>query len=158
MLPGSQLSPRGAVVRGRREEGGGRRGDLVIPSADNQPASIILASSLTSGYLITSPNTPLRTDRNISLPGELSRGRGVGRPVSPGDVVIRGEDGRPVAQWMLRGIQDQDQEDEEEEEEEEHHTPHHAHLLGSRPGLYSTATSTQATSSGTSLCHSVIVS
>ena len=25
------------------------------------------------------------------------------RPDSPGDAVIRGEDGRPVAQWMLRG-------------------------------------------------------
>ena len=27
----------------------------------------------------------------------------VARPDSPGDAVIRGEDGRPVAQWMLRG-------------------------------------------------------
>ena len=27
----------------------------------------------------------------------------VPRPDSPGDAVIRGEDGRPVAQWMLRG-------------------------------------------------------
>jgi len=31
------------------------------------------------------------------------------RPVSPGDVVIRGEDGRPVAQWMLRGIRDEEE-------------------------------------------------
>ena len=28
--------------------------------------------------------------------------------MSPGDVVIRGEDGRPVAQWMLRGESDQE--------------------------------------------------
>ena len=27
----------------------------------------------------------------------------VPRPDSPGEAVIRGEDGRPVAQWMLRG-------------------------------------------------------
>jgi len=38
--------------------------------------------------------------------------KGPVRSVSPGDMVIRGEDGRPVAQWMLRGIQDEEEEDQ----------------------------------------------
>ena len=39
---------------------------------------------------ITDDNPPI-------IAGELPR------PDSPGEAVIRGEDGRPVAQWMLRG-------------------------------------------------------
>merc|ERR550539_1654379 len=67
------------------------------------------------------------------------------RSRSPGDVVIRGEDGRPVAQWMLRGIQE---EEEEEGRLPHHQVPHPAHLVGSRASLYSTGPSTQATTSG----------
>ena len=37
------------------------------------------------------------TNDNLIIAGELPR------PDSPGEAVIRGEDGRPVAQWMLRG-------------------------------------------------------
>ena len=39
----------------------------------------------------------ITNDNPLIIAGELPR------PHSPGEAVIRGEDGRPVAQWMLRG-------------------------------------------------------
>ena len=41
--------------------------------------------------------TDITNDIPLIIAGELPR------PASPGEAVIRGEDGRPVAQWMLRG-------------------------------------------------------
>jgi len=88
--------------------------DVCVTSTDRSPSRSPINCHEAGSYSGSDTDQPqdLSRDQDHQYPGPARKrflskffkdpkGELSSRPLSPGDVVIRGEDGRPVAQWML---------------------------------------------------------